>query len=126
MFKNVILYADDDPVSCFIVEKVLEKSGYKIIRAINGLEAIQKFELFENEIDLILMDMQMPVVDGYKATKQIRKKNSAVPIIALTAFALSGDREKCIECGCTDYLSKPFNNDQLIKIVNHHLGKLHA
>ena len=83
----------------------------------NGLEAVELCRKF-SDIDLILMDIKMPEMDGYEATRQIRKFNKDVVIIAQTAFGLPGDRDKAIEAGCTDYIQKPYNNASLNVLVN--------
>ena len=75
------------------------------------------------DIDLVLMDIQMPDMDGYEATRQIRLFNKDVVIIAQTAFALTGDREKAIEAGCNDYISKPIKKDELMVLVQKHFKK---
>jgi PAS domain S-box-containing protein len=106
--KNILL-AEDDLVSRNMMSIILEKEGLQVITAQNGEEAISAFE--KGEVDLIFMDINMPVLDGYSATAQIRlvekSSNSHVPIIAMTAYALRGDREKCLDAGMDDYLTKP-------------------
>ncbi|MDZ7744008.1 MAG: response regulator [Bacteroidota bacterium] len=73
------------------------------------------------EISLVLMDMKMPVMDGYEATTKIREFNKDIPVIALTAYALEGDKEKALEAGCNDYLSKPMKQSVLIECINKYL-----
>ena len=72
------------------------------------------------DIDLILMDIKIPEIDGYEATRRIREFNKDVFILAQTAFAQSGDREKCIEAGCNNYITKPINQDNLLEIITNH------
>ena len=93
-----------------------------VIFAKNGMEAIQ---LCKNgsEVDLVLMDIKMPVMDGYNATREIRKFNKDLVIIAQTAYALHGDKEKAIEAGCNDYITKPIIKTQLLEIISKHVGK---
>lgn len=114
--SNLILVAEDDDISFALIEILLSKGGNKIIRASTGKEAV---EIFKDtpDISLILMDLKMPVMDGYDATKEIRKMNKDVPIIAQTAYALAGDDKKALEVGCDDYISKPIKKEYLIKKV---------
>ncbi len=104
-----ILYIEDDPINKYLVKKVLDDSGYEVYEASDGKTGITKAE--ELKPDLILMDMQMPGVDGYEATKQIRENDPdhKIPIIALTAHALPGDKEKCFAVGCDGYITKPID-----------------
>ncbi|RED56766.1 response regulator [Cohnella lupini] len=113
-----ILLVDDDVRNVFALSSVLEHKNMKVVYAENGLEALSKLET-ETDIDLILMDIMMPEMDGYEAMKRIRE-NSAwnkIPIIALTAKAMKDDRNKCIEAGASDYITKPVNTDQLLSLM---------
>jgi len=118
-----VLVAEDDPVSRNMVTILLKKHGFKVIAVENGKEAISAFE--KEKFDIILMDVNMPYLDGYSATGHIRlqeqNKDDATPIIAMTAYALKGDREKCLQAGMNDYISKPIDLDQLIKIIEKYL-----
>ncbi|MFA8341515.1 MAG: response regulator [Rhodothermaceae bacterium] len=118
-FENkTILVVDDDMRNVYAVSKILEGKGLKIIKAANGKMA---FDLLETtpEIDLILMDIMMPVLDGYKTIEKIRKieKYWNLPIIALTAKAMKEDRDKCINAGANDYLSKPVDVEKLLSLI---------
>jgi len=116
---NIILVVEDDEPSFEFLKVILSKSGYKIIWALNGEEAVTICK--ENmDIDLVLMDINMPVMNGYDATKAIKKLRPSLPIIAQTAYAVSGDREKAIAAGCDDYISKPIKNELLLDKI----GKL--
>ncbi len=108
-----ILVVDDVADNRFLVKRLLEKKGAQIVLAENGLKAIEIAKA-DPTISIILMDIQMPVMNGYTATKELRKMNIKIPIIALTANAMSEDRDKCIEAGCDDYLSKPINTSELL------------
>lgn len=122
--KLRILVAEDNSVNQMIVRVMLEKMGHTITLVGNGIEAIEALELAP--YDLILMDCQMPEMDGYQATKTIRselsKKYKDIHIIAMTANALDGDREKCLMAGMNDYISKPMKKDDLIKVLNLYSG----
>ncbi len=121
--KFKILLAEDNLINQKVAMRIISEFGFAIQSASNGIEAIKKIS--EDHFDLILMDVQMPEMDGFTATKEIRKMNSSVaniPIIAITAHALIGDREKCIEVGMNDYISKPIEPDQLIKLLDNWLN----
>ncbi len=96
--------------------------GKEILNARTGLEAV---ELCRNNpnIDLVLMDIRMPALGGYEATKQIRGFNNEIIIIAQTAYGLSGDREKSLNAGCNDYLAKPINKSELQAMIHRYFGK---
>jgi PAS domain S-box-containing protein len=117
-----ILIADDDEVSEMLITKNVEKFSKIVLKAGTGNEAV---EVSRNnpDIDLILMDILMPVMNGYEATRQIRQFNKDVVIIAQTAFGLLGDREKAIEAGCNDYISKPINKEKLLSIIQKYFNK---
>ena len=118
-----IMIAEDNVINMKLLSVMLMKTGATIIQATDGNEAINKFS--NNRIDLIFMDVHMPQTDGFQATKEIRKIEGTTrhtPIIALTAIALPGDRDKCIDAGMDDYLSKPFKKDDLITILGTYLS----
>lgn len=118
-FKNKkILIVDDDMRNVFALTSILEEKGLKVVVGRNGKEGIQKL-YDEPSIDLVLMDIMMPEMDGYTAIKEIRmgEKYSKVPIIAITAKAMKEDRQKCIEAGADDYLTKPIDVARLISLL---------
>jgi CheY-like chemotaxis protein len=125
-----ILVAEDNEINQIVTTQVLSKVGYKCDLVANGKEALQA--LTEKDYDLVLMDCQMPEMDGFEATRQYRTQESTktqagtapVPIIALTANAMSGDRERCLEAGMTDYLTKPINPVKLIDLVQQYLDEV--
>lgn len=113
-----VLVAEDNPVNQRVAETMLTSSGHQVVIANNGFEALAALEA--GPFDLVLMDIQMPELDGLEATQRIRSSNSAwkdVPIIAMTAHAMNGDRERCLAAGMTHYLSKPFRKKQLLEII---------
>ena len=112
-----VLLADDDSRNVFALMHALEKYGMQVIVAKDGHEAVSKF--MENGVDIVLMDIMMPGLDGYEATRQIRAtdKGRSLPIIALTAKAMNDDREKCIEAGANDYLTKPVEVSRLLSMM---------
>jgi len=112
-----ILIAEDDDFNYYIIDRFLK--DYTTTRAKDGKEVLEKIE--KKKYDLVLMDIQMPEMDGLIATRKIREKNKDLPIIALTAKAMKGDEEKCLAAGCTDYISKPITPDELIEKINQHI-----
>lgn len=116
-----ILVAEDDDSSSELISLVIRNLAKEIIKVDNGTEAI-KACLNQPDIDLILMDIQMPELDGYEATRQIRKFNSKIVIIAQTAYALANDRELALEAGCSDYISKPINSIDLLNLIQKHFN----
>lgn len=115
-----ILVAEDDPINFVYIKEVLTGCGARVLHAKNGIEVIDMAET-ENKIDLILMDIKMPEIDGLEASRYISKVKPEIPIVALTAFAMEGDKHKCLKAGCTDYISKPIENDQLYEIIEKYI-----
>jgi PAS domain S-box-containing protein len=120
---KTILIAEDNNINLRLLTVMLTKAGANVITAINGAEAVSRFK--DNKVDLIFMDIHMPELDGFQATKLIRENEKGkkhTPIIALTAIALTGDREKCLENGMDDYISKPFMKEDLVNILLKYLA----
>ena len=109
-----ILVAEDND-SNFILMGYLLKKHYEVILAINGIDAVEKVE--QGGIDMVLMDLKMPEMDGLQATRIIKEKYPDMPIIALTANAFSSDREQAFEAGCDEFLSKPVNSELCLETI---------
>ena len=109
-----ILVAEDND-SNFILMGYLLKKHYEVIRAINGIDAVEKVE--QGGIDMVLMDLKMPEMDGLQATRIIKEKYPDMAIIALTANAFSSDREQAFEAGCDEFLSKPVNSELCLETI---------
>ena len=109
---KALLIVEDDDQGFFFFEKVFKNTGIKITRAITGREAVNQCK--RNPFDIVLMDIQLPEMDGLEATKLIKKSKPEIPIIAQTAYALSGEKEKCMNAGCDDYISKPIDISELM------------
>ena len=113
-----VLVVDDDARNIFALTTVLENQDMEVVNATNGRQAI---EIIENTPDLsvVLMDIMMPDMDGYETMREIRKQSRfrTLPILALTAKAMKGDREKCLQAGASDYIAKPVNTDQLLSLL---------
>ncbi|MCF8298326.1 MAG: PAS domain S-box protein [Saprospiraceae bacterium] len=114
--KLKILIAEDEEVSFKHLSIILKNIGKEILHAKTGIEAIELFQK-NPDIDLVLMDIKMPIMGGHEATRKIREFNKDVIIIAQTAYALEGDKEKALEAGCDDYISKPINKDELLEKI---------
>lgn len=113
-----VLMADDDVRNIFSLTRVLEQHQMQVVPAINGKEALELLKR-EKDIDIVLMDMMMPEMDGYETIGKIRANSvwKKLPVIAITAKAMAGDREKCIQAGADDYISKPVDMDQLVSLL---------
>ena len=118
-----ILLVEDDEINRDMLSRRLERRGYQVVIAIDGEQAVVMAR--SQSPDLILMDMSLPILDGWEATRQLRaaSETRTVPIIALTAHAMQGDREKAIEAGCDDYDTKPVEFQRLLEKIEAILGK---
>jgi CheY-like chemotaxis protein len=119
--NKTILIAEDEDSNFHLLEIMLRKTKARIIRAYNGKEAVD-FIRGGKTVDFILMDVRMPLMDGYEATRLIKKFNPDIPIVAQTAYALSGDKENSLEAGCNDYISKPIRKADLFNVLTKYLG----
>ena len=117
LMNKKILIVDDDPRNIFALKLTLKSRGYQIVSCTMAQEAIQILK--ENTVYIILMDMMMPEMDGYEAVKIIRNTPgmSQIPVIAVTAQAMPEDRQKCLDAGAQDYVSKPIDVDQLVTAI---------
>ena len=114
-----ILLAEDKSGKLKLTTLVLTKAGFRVDVARNGHEAVAKYTNSPGVYDLILMDVQMPEMDGLRATKAIRDKGfDSIPIIAMTANAMKGDREDCLEAGMNDYIPKPIRRETVLEVIN--------
>jgi signal transduction histidine kinase len=115
--KKCILVAENDGLIYRLIETILTKKGFDLLRAENGEDAISVCKTKRNEIDLILIDEEMPLLGGFKATKVMKKYSGEIPIIAITADAVKGDRQRFLEAGCTDHISKPLKPSGLLEKI---------
>ncbi len=121
MSEAKILLVEDNEFSRDMLSHRLRKRGFEVVVACNGFEAIQ--QSLTQHPSLILMDLSLPMMDGWNATKQIkyRPEINRIPVIALTAHAMNGDREKALEAGCDDYITKPVKLDELLSLIDNWL-----
>ncbi len=112
-----ILLAEDNLVNQKLATMMLLKAGYTVEVVNNGEQAVDFFQREPEQFDIILMDVQMPEMDGLEATRRIRSGGHTIPIVAMTAFTMPGDREKCLEAGMNDYISKPIRRETVFKII---------
>jgi two-component system cell cycle response regulator DivK len=122
MLNKRILLIEDDFMNMRLAQHVLEAEGYTVTKAATGQEALKQIE--SSLPDLVLMDLQLPDIDGMTLVRILRANDMTrnATILALTAFAMKGDREKILKIGCNDYISKPINIQQFINIVRRYLG----
>jgi PAS domain S-box-containing protein len=118
--NKTILIAEDEETNFWFIEAALDGFPFELVHVLNGKEAVEIMQA-KNNFDIILMDFNMPIMNGIDATKEIRKTHPTVPIIAVTAYAMMADREKALEVGCTDYLSKPVSKTLLLETINKHI-----
>ena len=116
-----ILVIEDNDKNRYLVSFILKGSGYEVVEAITGEEGIET--AVREYPDLILMDIQLPGIDGYETTRRIRAlpAGAKIPIIALTSYAMTGDRERALAAGCTGYVEKPINPDTIIGEIRRYL-----
>ncbi|MEN8126457.1 MAG: response regulator [Planctomycetota bacterium] len=119
MYNGKVLVAEDNPSNQKLIAILLQKVGLEVTLADNGAEAVE--QCASQTFDIILMDMQMPSLNGYDATRQLRSQGVQTPIIAVTANAMAGDEQKCIDIGCDGYLSKPIDRNKLNELIGQHL-----
>jgi CheY-like chemotaxis protein/anti-sigma regulatory factor (Ser/Thr protein kinase) len=115
--NKLILIAEDEETNFFFLSEILNQTGAKVIHAHNGSEAID-ICMKNKSIDLVLMDIKMPVLNGYEATRKIKELRPDLPVIAQTAFAFSDDLKKALDAGCDDYIAKPILKEYLIEKLN--------
>jgi signal transduction histidine kinase/CheY-like chemotaxis protein/HPt (histidine-containing phosphotransfer) domain-containing protein len=118
-FSGHILVAEDTKTNQILIKSMLKRHGLNVTIAEDGQKVLQ--EALNKHFDLIFMDIEMPILNGYEATKALRKKGLKTPIIALTAYAMKGDDDKCFTAGCDDYISKPIQHEMLIQTLNKYL-----
>jgi two-component system cell cycle response regulator DivK len=120
---RVVLIVEDDPKNLKLIRDLLQIRGYTTLEATDGKQGVDMARA--KMPDLILMDIQMPVMDGFEAISILKADpvTKSIPIIALTAFAMQGDREKCIEAGCNDYITKPLDTRAFVTKVKEYLEK---
>ena len=118
-----ILVVENEDSNLRLMEQILDFAGYRFLPATNGLEALALLD--REHVDLVLIDLAMPVLDGYRATElmRLRPEMANTPIVAVTAHAMSEDRELALRCGCTDYIAKPFRPHQLLSLIERLFGR---
>ncbi len=119
--KKKILIVEDNEQNLYLATFLLKQSDYEVITANNGLEAVDK--TLAEKPDLILMDIQLPEMDGYETTKRIKSmaEYNHIPIVAVTSYAMAGDREKALAIGCAGYIEKPFNTGTFVSEIEKYL-----
>lgn len=119
--KARILYIEDNEQNLYLVRVIMESANHELHAAENGRKGIEMASSLQP--DLILLDIQLPLMDGYAVARELRKRPGLdrIPIIAVTSYAMMGDKEKALEAGCTDYIEKPINPDTFLQQVEQHL-----
>ena len=118
-----ILVVENEDSNLRLMEQILDFAGYRFLPATNGLEALTLLD--REHVDLVLIDLAMPILDGYRTTElmRLRPEMARTPIVAVTAHAMSEDRALALQCGCTDYIAKPFRPHQLLSLIERLLGR---
>ena len=118
MISGIILYIEDNDQNFYLVNVLLNARGYKVFWARDGQEGIDKAD--QSRPDLILLDIQLPVMDGYEVARRLRSNPalSEIPIVAVTSYAMSGDREKALSAGCNGYIEKPIDPDTFLAQID--------
>ena len=119
--KKKILVVDDNEKNRYLISFILEKNGFEVVTANDGLESVETAR--EQRVDLVIMDIKMPKMDGYEATTRIKKLEGyqSVPIIALTSYAMAGDKKKALAAGCDGYIAKPINPETFVDEIRIYL-----
>ncbi len=117
--NKVFLVVEDEEHNYAYIHEILKKTNATLIRAESGITAIESVK--KQAIDLILMDIKLPEMDGYKATMEIKKIRPSLPVIAQTAYAMEKEKAACFKAGCDDYLAKPFEPNKLLEIIKKHI-----
>lgn len=120
--NRVVLITEDEEVNFYYLKTLLQRADAKVIRAKNGKEAVDIISQHKGGVDLILMDLNMPVMDGYEAMRIIKSRHPSIPIIAQTAYTMNNDRSRCLQAGFNDYIAKPINRLALYRMVNDNLS----
>lgn len=120
--NRVVLITEDEEVNFYYLKTLLQRADATVIRAKNGKEAVEIITEHKGGIDLILMDLNMPVMDGYEAMRIIKSRHPSIPIIAQTAYTMNNDRHRCLQAGFNDYIAKPINRLALYRMVNENLS----
>ena len=118
---KTFLVVEDDDISYIFLQEIFEDTGAQLIHAGTGRQAVNHFKAHP-EIDLVIMDLQLPKLSGFDATRQIKELNPGVPVIAQTAFAMKGDKQKALDAGCDDYVTKPLDFDQFLELIDKYLS----
>ena len=122
MNPKTILLVEDDEFNAQLVVEYFCKTNVRLLKAQNGLEAIRLFKQ-NPEIDITLMDIQLPDINGFELTQMFKSLNSNCVVIAQTAYAAESDRKRALACGCVDYISKPIDQQKLLKLIQNYLFK---
>jgi len=115
-----VLVVEDNEANMYLCSRILKHGGYEVIPAASGKEGIEL--AIKEKPDLIFMDIQLPDIDGLEVTKKIREEEGNIPIIAITSYAMAGDREKILAAGCTGYLEKPINPETFLSEIEKYLS----
>jgi CheY-like chemotaxis protein len=113
---KTFLIVEDDYVSTEYLKEIFSEKGVTLIFVNSGEEAIKEFKA-NDQIDLVLMDIRLPGVDGYETTRMLKAMNPAIPVLAQTAYAMQGDRKKSLDAGCDEYIAKPLRSSELLNII---------